>query len=718
MPDNTAHIIAKACNIQAKQVEAVMTLLADGATIPFIARYRKEATGNLDDIVLRSIAEQLDYLHTLNERKKVILGSLATQNITDAPLLERIHACMHKQTLEDLYLPYKPKRKNKAEAAKALGLLPLAEHLWHNPNANEHDAAQAYVNADVPDVTTALQGARDILAQLWAEDADLLAALRQQFHQHALLLSQAKPDSAQVDVQKKFLDYYDFQQNLADVPSHRLLALLRGQQLNILDLKLVYALADEQALHPLIETMAKHLVIPLHAAWLMMSLRWCFKVKLQLSLEVELLQNAKEEAQKVAMDVFAKNIRDILMQAPAGARTILGLDPGFRTGIKAAVINPQGDILCTHTFFALDERQQARSAEQLLHFIKQFNIDYIGIGNGTASRETDTWVGKTLQTDAEHNVHKMMVNEAGASIYSASEYASQELPDLDVSLRGAVSIARRLQDPLAELVKISPESIGVGQYQHDIPTHALAQKLDAVVEDCVNAVGVDVNRASVALLRRISGLSQHTAQKIVDFRQKNGPFRNRQELKKVPYIGDKTFEQAAGFLRIVDGDVSLDASSVHPESYHVVDQIAQLSGMPLAHMLNKSMQLQPQVKHQLYKSFSPTLIQDILDELEKPARDPRPKLLAPKLKAHVYDIKDVQVGMQLEGKITNVTAFGAFVDIGVHQDGLVHISQVSRQFIKDIQSVLNIGQVVKVDVVGVDVQRKRIELSMLKYTPH
>jgi protein Tex len=721
---NIPQIIAKNLNIQEKQATAAITLLSEGASVPFIARYRKEQTFYLDDQQLRELEVLWIYYQELVARKEVILKSLIEQDKLSDELKQQIENCTQKQLLEDIYAPFKPKRRNKAAIAKEQGLEPLAidiaTHLLDDQALEL--AAQNYIKDDL-DQEAVLNGARDILVQNWSENAELVQKLRDAFAQQAMLESLLNEEKKELDTQEKFLDYYSFSQNLFDIPSHRLLALLRGQEQGILQLKISYPYEEGQE-HPLETILKDFYQIPAikdngkNYQWLNQAMRWTWKVKLQLSLEQDILNSAKETAEKTAIDIFATNLKNLLMMAPAGAKTVLGLDPGFRTGVKAAVINAQGDVLKTHTLFmhtGTHQHQQAQLA--FLEMISQHQVELIAIGNGTASRETDVWVAQTLAL-AKITCPKVIVNEAGASIYSASELASKELEGLDVSLRGAVSIARRLQDPLAELVKITPESIGVGQYQHDVNQQQLKYYLERVVQDCVNAVGVDVNTASPALLTYISGLNSNLAQQIVNHRQKNGPFKNRKQLKDVPRLGDKTFEQAAGFLRIQNGDEGLDASSVHPESYTIAYEILKDLNLEIS-MIGKvdtSKMAQFKQQKQNLKQKYGLIVDDILQELEKPARDPRPEFLMAKLDQNVQTITDLKVGQKLQGTVTNVAAFGAFIDIGVHQDGLVHISHICDDFIDDIHQKVKVGQIVDVYVLDVDVARKRISLSIKKPT--
>lgn len=716
---NISQLIASELSILAKQAQDTIDLLQDGNTIPFIARYRKEHTGYLTDTQLRALETLFEYYTTLEARKLTVANSLNEQNKWHGELKQAIEACTNKQTLEDLYAPHKPKRKTKAMQAKEYGLEPLAMQIWQD-NLKDNALqvlASTFITEQVKTVDEALSGARDILAELWAQDVPLLNKLREQLSKEAQLSSQLIEGA--LDEQEKFKDYYECEEALAKVASHRMLAMLRGQEAGILQLKLHVA-GDDNNPHPYELTIAELCKVDRSNAWLANCVRWTWKIKLALSLEVDCMQQAKAQADLEAINVFAKNLKDLLLAAPAGTKTVLGLDPGFRTGIKCCIINPQGDVLHTSTLMHLSDRERIKTIDTLEKWCNQYSIDLIAIGNGTASRETSALVSVAL-AKLPH-ITKIIVNEAGASIYSASEFASQELPDLDVSIRGAVSIARRLQDPLAELVKIPPQSIGVGQYQHDVDQKSLSNCLDKVVEDCVNQVGVDVNTASSALLARISGLNMGIAKQIVVYRQQHGAFNNREQLKNVPRLGDKTFEQAAGFLRIKQGSHCLDATSIHPESYNLIKDFADLMQLSVQQLLTKVI-VENLDYNRLSKNYAQAMnalqtkynassrfLKDVFDELCKPKLDPRPEFVTAKLSG-VDTIEALQAGMLLEGTVTNVSNFGAFVDIGVHQDGLIHVSEIADQFVDDIHAFVKAGDIIKVRVLEVDVARKRISLS-------
>ncbi|MDR3519169.1 MAG: Tex family protein [Azospirillaceae bacterium] len=710
--------IADALSAREAQVEAAIKLLDEGSTVPFIARYRKEATGGLDDTQLRLLEERLGYLRELEDRRTVIIGSIREQGkLTDA-LLAQISEADTKTRLEDLYLPYRPKRRTKAQIAREAGLEPLALGLLNDPTVPPEAAALAFVDLErnVPDVKTALEGARHILAEVFAEDAALVGQLR------TLLKEQGRAFATVVEEKRaegaKFSDYFDFAEPLKDIPSHRALAMFRGRSAGVLDLRLDLNLTDPTAPHPAEAAIARHFnIIDLGRpgdAWLQETARWCWKTKLSLHLEVDLLGELRDRAEEDAIRVFARNLHDLLLAAPAGPRATIGLDPGIRTGVKVAVVDATGKVVETTTIYPHAPRNEWDPSIAVLAALAiRHKIDLISIGNGTASRETDKLVGDLMKQMPELKLTKLVVSEAGASIYSASEVAALEFPDLDVTLRGAVSIARRLQDPLAELVKIEPRSIGVGQYQHDVSSAKLAKALDAVVEDCVNAIGVDLNTASVPLLARVSGLNESVARNIVDYRDHNGAFRSRQQLMDIARLGPKTFEQAAGFLRIRDGDQPLDGSAVHPEAYPVVERIVGRTGRELGSLIGDARYLRSLNPEDFTdEQFGLPTIKDILAELEKPGRDPRPEFRAAAFKDGVVDLKHLEPGMVLEGAVTNVTAFGAFVDVGVHQDGLVHISQLANKFVKDPHAVVKAGDIVKVKVLEVDVARKRISLTM------
>jgi len=717
-------LIAAELSVQPRQVAAAVALLDEGATVPFIARYRKEVTDNLDDTQLRTLEERLLYLREMEERRLAILASIEEQGkLTDA-LRTAIEAAQTKQALEDLYLPYKPKRRTRAQIARECGLEPLAQALLADPTLDPQAEAAKFVNgkptADggVPDVKAALDGARDILSEQFGETAELLGKLRDHLWNQGIVSSTVMEGKEGAE-EEKFRDYYAYSEAIRTVPSHRALALFRGRNAGVLMVKL--GLGEEQdALvpHPCEGMIAGHFGIQNRNRpadkWLGDVCRWCWRVKVQPHLETELLTQLRETAESEAIKVFGRNLHELLLAAPAGHKAVMGVDPGIRTGCKVAVVDTTGKLLETATIYPHEPRRDWNgSLATLARLAKQHGVALVSIGNGTASRETDKLVQDLMRQAPDLKLTKIVVSEAGASVYSASELAAKEFPDLDVSLRGAVSIARRLQDPLAELVKIDPKSIGVGQYQHDVNQRELARTLDAVVEDCVNAVGVDVNTASAPLLARVSGLNSVLARNIVDFRDANGAFANRDTLKKVPRLGDKTFEQAAGFLRITNGDNPLDRSSVHPEAYPVVKRILDHIKKDLSAVLGNREALRGLSPTQFTdETFGLPTVRDILTELEKPGRDPRPEFKTATFQEGVEEVKDLQPGMVLEGVVTNVAAFGAFVDIGVHQDGLVHISALSSKFVKDAHEVVKAGQIVKVKVMEVDVKRNRIGLSM------
>lgn len=705
------------------QVNAAVQLLDEGATVPFIARYRKEATGGLDDTQLRHLAERLVYLRELEERRATILASIDEQGKLTPDLANAIAHADTKQTLEDLYLPYKPKRRTRAQIAKEMGLEPLALALFEDPTLDPMTEAARYVNDNVSEPKTALDGARDILAENFSENASVLAALRNKLRDEGLVCSSLVADKvgATSPEDEKFRDYFDFSELWKNVPSHRALAIFRGRQQGVLNIAITLAEASSAAAgtpHPCESLLAS--IVGLHQqgrradTWLASVARWAWRVKVQPTLETELLTELRERAEAEAIQVFGQNLKDLLLAAPAGMRPTLGLDPGLRTGVKVAVVDATGKLLATETIYPHEPRKLWNEAIATLGaLVRQHNVELIAIGNGTASRETAKLADELMKTLPSHKLTKVVVSEAGASVYSASEFAAKEFPELDVSLRGAVSIARRLQDPLAELVKIEPKAIGVGQYQHDLNQRALASKLDATVEDCVNAVGVDVNTASIPLLARVAGLDAATARNIVAHREQHGAFRSRAALKNVPRLGEKTFEQAAGFLRVNDGDEALDASAVHPEAYPLVQKILARVQKNIKEVMGNGALLRSLKPHDFVdERFGLPTIQDILSELDKPGRDPRGTFKAATFAEGVEDLKDLRTGMVLEGTVTNVAAFGAFVDIGVHQDGLVHISMLSHQFVKDPRTVVKAGDVVKVKVLEVDMARKRISLSM------
>ncbi|HTY99685.1 MAG TPA: Tex family protein [Rhodocyclaceae bacterium] len=719
------HRIAAELGVRPQQVAAAVQLLDEGATVPFIARYRKEATGELDDIQLRLLDERLVYLRELEERRAAVLASIDEQNKLTPELKAEIEDADTKQQLEDLYLPYKPKRRTKAQMAREAGLEPLADALLADPSLSPEAEAAKYLRPEtepperhVPDVKAALDGARQILMERFAEDAHLLAKLRAYLHDNGLLVS--KVVEGKEAAGEKFRDWFDFREAVAAVPSHRVLALFRGRNEDVLrlSLKTTQELEEPPRSSPCETMVAKHFGLEdLGRAadrWLLDSARWAWMVKLSLHLELELMGELRERAEEEAIRVFARNLHDLLLAAPAGRRVTIGLDPGLRTGVKVAVVDGTGKLVDTATIYPHEPRRDWEGALATLgHLARKHAATLVAIGNGTASRETDKLAGELIKRQPELKLAKVVVSEAGASVYSASELASREFPDIDVSLRGAVSIARRLQDPLAELVKIDPKSIGVGQYQHDVNQGRLAKMLDAVVEDCVNSVGVDVNTASVPLLTRISGLNSALAANIVAYRDQHGAFASRRQLQQVPRLGDKTFEQAAGFLRINGGENPLDASAVHPESYPLVERILADIRKGIREVIGDGSTLRA-LKPGKYtdERFGLPTVQDILKELEKPGRDPRPEFKTAAFREGVEDLKDLEPGMQLEGVVTNVTNFGAFVDIGVHQDGLVHVSALSNKFVKDPHAVVKAGDLVKVKVLEVDVARKRIALTM------
>ena len=715
---NITHIIAQELAVHATRVQAAIDLLDEGATVPFVARYRKEATGGLDDTQLRALAERLQYLRELAERKQTVIKSITDQGKLTAELAAEIDAADNKTTLEDLYLPYKPKRRTKAQMAREHGLAPLADALLHHPERLPESEAAAYLNEHIPDVKAALDGARAILMETFAEDASLLGRLRERLWHDGEL--RAKVISGQETAGEKFKDYFDHREPISRMPSHRALAVLRGRNEGVLTLNLHYQPDDIPLTTPSIyETLIAQQfgIADLGRGadkWLRDTVRLAWRAKLFLTLELEALNRLKETADTEAIQVFAQNLKDLLLAAPAGRLTTLGLDPGIRTGVKAAVVDDTGKLLDTATIYPHPPRNDwAGALSTLATLVKKYNIKLIAIGNGTASRETDKLAAELIKGLPERTLHKIVVSEAGASVYSASALAAKEFPELDVSLRGAVSIARRLQDPLAELVKIDPKSIGVGQYQHDVNQSQLAKSLDAVVEDCVNAVGVDVNTASVPLLARISGLNHTLAQNIVSYRDQNGAFAHRRALLKVARLGDKTFEQAAGFLRIHGGAEPLDASAVHPEAYAVVANMLTRIGLKAPELIGNHgaiSRLKP--TDYIDVRFGLPTIRDILAELEKPGRDPRGEFHTATFAEGIEDMKDLRPGMVLEGVVSNVAAFGAFVDIGVHQDGLVHISALANRYVADPREVVKAGEVVKVKVLEVDVGRKRIALTM------
>jgi uncharacterized protein len=738
--------IASEMKVRPQQIAVAVGLMDEGATVPFIARYRKEVTGGLDDTLLRNIEERLLYLRELEERRVAILKSIHDQDKLTDDLTKAIVAAETKQVLEDLYLPYKPRRRTKAMIAREAGLEPLARSLMANPKLDPQEEAAKYINIDVtayaaltpeqikksqageegtkplvPDVKTALDGARDILAEEFSETAELLAKLRDDLWTQGIMSSKVV-DGQELAEEEKFRDYYAYSGPIRLIPSHRALALFRGRQLGVLQLKLSLEESQESLIpHPCEVMIAKHVGIEQLGRpadkWLAEVCRWTWRVKTSLSLEMALFTQLREAAETEAIKVFARNLHELLLAAPAGPRVVMGVDPGIRTGCKVAVVDATGKLLETTTIYPHEPRKDWDGSLAMLGALcVKHQVSLIAIGNGTASRETDRLVKDLMKLVAGKTslaLQKIVVSEAGASVYSASELAAQEFPDLDVSLRGAVSIARRLQDPLAELVKIEPKAIGVGQYQHDVNQFQLSRTLDAVVEDCVNAVGVDLNTASVPLLSKVSGLNAGLARNIVAFRDTKGRFNNREALKEVPRLGDKAFEQAAGFLRISGGDNPLDQSSVHPESYPLVQKILSQLGKPVSEVVgNKELLKKVAANDFVDDQFGIVTIKDILSELEKPGRDPRPEFKTASFEEGVEDINQLVPGMVLEGVVTNVAAFGAFIDIGVHQDGLVHVSALADKFVKDPHEVVKAGQVVKVKVLEVDVKRRRIGLTM------
>jgi uncharacterized protein len=709
--------IAAELGVGVAQVAAAVALLGEGATVPFIARYRKEKTGGLDDTQLRKLEERLGYLRELEDRRATVLKSIEDQGKLTPELARSIAAAETKVELEDLYAPYKPKRRTRAQIAREAGLEPLADLLLKTPTLVPESEAAKFVDTEkgVADTKAALDGARHILIERIGEDAKLVGALREWLWTEGVLTSKVLKGKDTEGA--KFADYFDFSQPIKDVPSHRALAILRGRNEGILDIDLdVPHEADKP--HPAELKIRAAFGIADRGRpadrWLADTVRLAWKAKLAISLSVDLLVRLKERADTEAISVFSKNLKDLLLAAPAGPRVTMGLDPGYRTGVKVAVVDQTGKLVDTATIYPHEPQRDWQGAlATLAALCMKHKVDLVSIGNGTASRETDRLVADLMAKMPQLKLTKVVVSEAGASVYSASELAAKEFPDLDVSLRGAVSIARRLQDPLAELVKIEPKAIGVGQYQHDVDQTGLARSLDAVVEDCVNSVGVDVNTASVPLLARVSGLNRTLAANIVAFRDENGAFKSRSALKKVPRLGPKVFEQAAGFLRIMNGKNPLDASAVHPEAYPVVERIAERTGRPVKSLIGDRALLKTLKPADFAdETFGIPTVTDILAELEKPGRDPRPEFKTASFREGVEKISDLKPGMQLEGVVTNVAAFGAFVDIGVHQDGLVHISELSDRFVKDPREVVKAGDVVKVRVKDVDVERKRIALTM------
>ncbi|KTD34058.1 transcriptional accessory protein [Legionella nautarum] len=709
----SAAIIAQELKVKVSQVVTAIDLLDEGATVPFIARYRKEATEGLDDTQLRLLAERLHYIRELDERREVVLQSIREQEKLTPELEKAILAADSKTRLEDLYLPYKPKRRTKAQIAREAGLEPLAQALWQDPSQDPETYAQQFINpeATVEDAKAALDGAQQILMELFAEDAELINELREHLWQNAVLKSTGSADKKGAG--NKFADYFEYSEAIKKIPSHRALALFRGRRESVLQLALTLDDAEYGE-----KRVASYFKISDEKraadAWLLETVRLTWKVKLFTKLELELLARLRESADEEAINVFARNLRDLLLAAPAGPQVTIGLDPGIRTGVKVVVVDITGKLLDYTTVFPLPPQNEWHQAiAELAKLAAKYQVNLFSVGNGTGSRETERLVSDLIKMYPDLKLSKVIVSEAGASVYSASELAAKEFPDLDVTLRGAVSIARRLQDPLAELVKIEPKAIGVGQYQHDVNQNRLARSLDGVVEDCVNAVGVDVNTASVALLTRVSGLNETLAKNLVQYRDEHGVFANREQLKKVARMGEKTFQQAAGFLRIMQGDNLLDSSAVHPEAYPLVEKILADQQMDIRQVIgNRDLLQSINAERYVTDDYGLPTIRDVLRELEKPGRDPRPEFKTANFKEGVEDISHLHEGMILEGVVSNVTNFGAFVDIGVHQDGLVHISAMTNRFITDPHAVVKAGDIVTVKVVEVDKERRRIGLSM------
>ncbi len=720
---NILQRIADELSVKVSQVDAAVRLLDEGSTVPFIARYRKEVTGGLDDTHLRNLEERLIYLRELEDRRATVLGSIEEQGKLTPELKKAILEADTKTRLEDLYRPHMPKRRTKAQIAREAGLQPLADGLLADPTQSPESAAAAFVDADkgVADVQAALEGARQILMEQFAEDAELVGRLREFLWDKALLKSKAVEGKEHEGA--KFSDYFDYSEPVKEIPSHRALALFRGRKEGVLNLSLVLPEEEQEGRDPLTpgegeRTIAAHVGVREEGRpadkWLRDTVRWAWRVKILTHLDTDLKSRLREAAEEEAIRVFGQNLHDLLLAAPAGPRATIGLDPGLRTGVKVAVVDATGKVVDTATIYPhAPKNRWDESIAVLAALATKHKAELISIGNGTASRETDRLAAELIKRYPALRLTKVMVSEAGASVYSASEYAAREFPELDVSLRGAVSIARRLQDPLAELVKIEPKSIGVGQYQHDVSQTRLARTLDAIVEDCVNAVGVDVNTASAPLLARVAGLSASLAGNVVAYRDEHGAFRSRKELLKVSRLGEKAFEQCAGFLRIMNGDNPLDASAVHPEAYPVVERIMATTGREIRALIGDSKFLSGLAANDFIdEKFGEPTVRDIIRELDKPGRDPRPEFKTAEFKEGVEEMKDLEVGMILEGVVTNVTNFGAFVDIGVHQDGLVHISALSEKFVKDPREVVKAGDVVKVKVMEVDLQRRRVGLSM------
>lgn len=712
---NIQQILATELTVELWQIEAALKLFAEGATVPFVARYRKEATGGLSDTQLRDLEERHAYLTELEDRRQVILKSIEEQGKLTDELKQAILETDNKARLEDLYLPYKPKRRTKGQIAKEAGLEPLADKLFNDPTLTPIVVAATYLNTEhkIETPEAALEGARHILMERFVENADLLEALRNHVWQNGLLTSAVVKEKEQEGV--KFSDYFDYQEQLKKVPSHRALAVLRGQKEGFLRADVVLEEQDELvAIQKIAQCFAIENKARAADAWLNQTVEWTWKIKLKLKIELDLITKVREASEEEAIKVFKDNLKNLLMAAPAGRRAVLGLDPGLRTGVKAVVVDETGKLLNQITIFPhVPKNQWDESIQILAKLCATYGVELVSIGNGTASRETDKLVADLIKQFPELKLTKIVVSESGASVYSASALAAAEFPDLDVSYRGAVSIARRLQDPLAELVKIDPKAIGVGQYQHDVNQVKLGKGLEAVLEDCVNAVGADVNTASVPLLKSIAGLNETVAQNIVQFREANGRFENRAAIKKVPRLGDKTYQQAIGFLRIIGGDNPLDASAVHPEAYPVIQNILDKTGSTIHALMGNTDVLRTlNAQDFANENFGVPTVQDILTELHKPGRDPRPEFKMVEFKEGIETVQDLKPGMILDGVVSNVTNFGAFVDIGVHQDGLVHISQMAQKFVSDPHQVVKVGQIVTVKVIEVDVARKRIQLSM------
>ena len=710
-----AATLAKTLNLKSSQVNAAIQLLNDGATVPFIARYRKEATGGLTDEELRNLHEKFIYFNELSARKDVILKSIDEQGKLTPTLKQTILKTENKTELEDLYLPYKPKRRTKADIAKEAGILPLSESLLKDHDLVAEVEAEKYINKEKGFETTkaVLEGAQYILAERFSENADLLKELREIFNKNAIITSELATKDEESAA--KFKDYFEFSESIQSIPAHRILALFRGRKEGALRLKVIFP--SDLFIDNCTNAIANAFDIPAHLSkdhWLSKVILWTWKIKLHTKLEVDVMVDLKARADEDSIQVFANNLKNLLMTAPAGNHVVLGLDPGYRTGVKTVVIDGTGKLLTNTVIFPhAPQKKWDDALHQLKILCEKFKVTLISIGNGTASRETDELATALIKQNPSFNLSKIVVSEAGASIYSASALATKEFPDLDVSYRGAVSIARRLQDPLAELVKIDPKSIGVGQYQHDVNQIKLGKSLSATVEDCVNAVGADLNTASAPLLTSISGLNESIAEQIVSYRESNGRFIERKALMNVPRFGEKTFEQSAGFLRIINGENPLDASAVHPESYHVVEEIALKAKKSIRDLIGNTELINSLNPHDFVTDQTglPT-IKDIFSELQKPGRDPRPSFKMAKFTDGINEIADLKPGMTLEGVITNVANFGAFVDIGVHQDGLVHVSELSNQFVKDVHKVVSVGQIVSVRILEVDEKRKRISLSM------